>query len=65
MSVQELESAVARLSKSELASFNKWFENFVADSWDKQIESDIADGKLDQLANQADARFEAGDCKPL
>jgi hypothetical protein len=65
MSIQELEVEVRRLSKPDLAAFNRWFEEFVADSWDKQIEADIAAGKLDHLARQADEHFEAGRCTPL
>jgi hypothetical protein len=65
MSVQQLESEVARLSKQDLAAFVQWLEEFMADSWDKQIEADIADGKLDHLAKQADEQFEAGQCTPL
>jgi hypothetical protein len=65
MSVQELESEVMRLSKPDLAAFTQWFEDFVSDSWDKQIETDIANGKLDHLAKQADAQFEAGGCTQL
>lgn len=65
ISVQELESAVARLSSSELAMFSAWFEEFVAEAWDKQLETDVRDGKLDHLAKQADEHFEAGRCKPL
>jgi hypothetical protein len=47
MSVQELETAVSRLSKEELATFSQWFEGFVADAWDRQIEKDAQDGRLD------------------
>jgi hypothetical protein len=65
MSIQELESEVTRLSKPDLAAFNRWFEEFIADSWDKQIESDITNGRLDHLARQADDHFEAGRCTPL
>jgi len=65
MSIQELESEVSRLSKPELAAFYEWFEEFMADSWDRQIEVDIAAGKLDAIGLQADAHFEAGRCKPL
>jgi hypothetical protein len=65
MSVQELESGVAHLSKPDLAAFTRWFEDFMADAWDKQIEADIAAGKLDHLAKQADEHFEAGRCTPL
>jgi len=65
MSVKELELEVTRLSKPDLAAFNQWFEEFMADSWDRQIETDIANGKLDHLARQADEHFEAGRCTPL
>jgi hypothetical protein len=65
MSIQELESEVSRLSKPDLAAFNQWFEGFIADSWDQQIEKDIADGKLESLAQRADEHFEAGRCTPL
>jgi hypothetical protein len=41
MSVEDLESAISRLSGEELARFTEWFENFMADRWDSQIEEDI------------------------
>jgi len=65
MSIQELESEVTRLSKPDLAAFCQWFDEFVASAWDKQIETDIASGKLAHLATQADEHFEAGRCTPL
>ncbi|MGA3169805.1 MAG: hypothetical protein ABSE62_02225 [Chthoniobacteraceae bacterium] len=65
MNIQEIESAVAGLSPNELVLFAEWFENFVADEWDKQIEVDAKAGKLDHLARQADQDFEAGRCTPL
>jgi hypothetical protein len=65
MSVDELESAVSRLSPDELARFSDWFENFIADQWDRQIESDIAAGRLDAAGKKADEDFEAGRCTPL
>jgi hypothetical protein len=65
MSVQELESAVAGLSPAELAAFTEWFEAFVAEAWDAQLEADIRAGKLDHLAKQANEDFEAGRCTPL
>ena len=65
MSIQELVSEVSRLSKPDLAAFYQWSEEFVADSWDKQIETDIFDGKLDHHGRQADDHFEAGRCNPL
>jgi hypothetical protein len=65
MSLQELESAVIQLPATELAAFRQWFEEFLADEWDRQIEADILAGKLDKAGRQADSDFEAGRCKPL
>jgi hypothetical protein len=65
MSIQEIESEVAKMSRADLAAFAEWFEEFAAQAWDKQLEADVADGKLDHLAKQADEHFEAGRCKPL
>ena len=65
MSLQELETAVARLPSEELDAFAKWFEEYIADAWDRRIEADIRAGKLEEAGRKADAEFEAGKCKPL
>jgi hypothetical protein len=65
MSLQELESAVAGLSRNDLDAFSRWFEEFRADAWDRQIEADALAGRLDAAAKQADDDFEAGRCTPL
>lgn len=57
--VEEIEQAVARLSKDQLAEFRAWYEQFVSDAWDRQIEEDIAAGKLDALADAAIADHQA------
>ena len=63
--VQELQSAVSQLSAEELARFREWFDKFDAEIWDRQFEEDAKSGKLDQLANQAIADFQAGKCNQL
>ena len=65
MSVQQLESAVSSLSCEEFLAFQRWFEEFAADAWDRQIEKDVKDGRLDHLITEADREFEAGRCTPL
>ncbi len=65
MSLVDLEKAVKKLPSEELEKFTEWFENFISDQWDQQIETDIKAGKLNKLAAQADLDFEAGRCKPL
>ena len=65
MSVEDLESAILWLSAEELARFSAWFEQFMADQWDRQIEEDIKAGRLDAAGKRADEDFEAGRCTPL
>ena len=65
MSLDELETAVTNLPAEELAVFARWFEEYLADAWDRRIETDIRAGRLDEAGRQADADFEAGRCKPL
>jgi hypothetical protein len=65
MNLQELEAAVSRLPETDLAEFTLWFEEFLADAWDRRIEADIQAGRLDEAGRRADADFEAGRCSPL
>jgi hypothetical protein len=41
------------LPPRELAKFREWFMAFDAENWDKQIEADVAAGRLDALADEA------------
>ncbi|HUT93963.1 MAG TPA: hypothetical protein VMY37_31155 [Thermoguttaceae bacterium] len=65
MSLDELETAVTNLPPEELAAFARWFEEYLADAWDRRIEADIRTGRLDEAGRRADEDFEAGRCKPL
>jgi hypothetical protein len=65
MSVEELQAAVAQLPAEELDRFSQWFEEFMADQWDREIEADIQAGRLDAAGRRADKDFEAGRCTPL
>jgi hypothetical protein len=65
MSVEELQTAVAQLPAEELDRFSRWFEEFLADQWDRRIEADIRAGRLDAAGRRAEEDFEAGRCTPL
>jgi hypothetical protein len=65
MSVEELQAAVAQLPAEELDRFSQWFEEFLAEQWDRRIEADILAGRLDAAGRRADEDFEAGRCTPL
>lgn len=65
MSLHELETAVTRLPAEDLKAFAAWFDEFLADAWDRRIEADVAAGRLDAAVKKADDDFEAGRCTPL
>ncbi|HUE74365.1 MAG TPA: hypothetical protein VMP01_26015 [Pirellulaceae bacterium] len=60
--VAELEEAVRQLSPQERAAFRAWFAEFDAEEWDRQIEADVAAGRLDWLIAEAKADRQAGRC---
>ena len=51
--VSEIESAIQKLSRSDLTTFRDWFHGFDAAAWDAQLEEDVASGRLDRLADEA------------
>ena len=63
--MEDLESAISRLSAEDLTRFSAWFEQFMEDRWDRQIEEDIKTGRLDAAGKRADEDFETGRCTPL
>ena len=65
MSVEELELVVSGLAPDDLALFARWFDEFRAEQWDRQIEADILAGKLDAAGRRADDDFESGRCTSL
>lgn len=65
MSIEELEAEIAHLPADQLARFSQWFEEFMADQWDRQIAQDLQSGRLDQAIKRADDHYQAGRCTPL
>jgi hypothetical protein len=65
MSTKKLERAVQDLPAEEFASFAAWFEEYLADRWDEEMEQDIAAGRLEGLAEKAKQDYREGRCTPL
>ena len=63
--VQEIKKAVRRLSPKDLAAFCGWFAEFDASIWDRQLEEDVAAGRLEQLAEEALQDLREGRCTDL
>jgi hypothetical protein len=63
--LQEIERALSQLSPEDLAAFRVWFAEFDAARWDRQLEADVAAGRLDALAEKALQDLKAGRCTDL
>ena len=63
--IENIEKEIQKLTPSELADFRKWFHQFDAENWDRQIEEDARAGKLDALADAAIKAFKSGGCTEL
>ncbi|MHB8067263.1 MAG: hypothetical protein ACYDIC_05085 [Desulfobaccales bacterium] len=63
--IEKIGREIKGLSPSELASFRKWFRDFDAEAWDRQIEEDLQAGKLDALADQALKEFASGKAREM
>ena len=63
--VSEIEVAVKKISRDELSAFRDWFQEFDAEAWDKQFETDVSAGRLDALAEEALRDLREGRCTDL
>jgi len=58
--IENIENEVRSLTATELAAFRQWFLEFDADSWDRQLERDSANGKLADLARKSLSDHKSG-----
>lgn len=63
--VPEIEQAIAQLEPRDLAKLRQWFAEFDAARWDRQIDDDVAAGRLDNLADEAIDDLKNGRCRDL
>ena len=61
----EVESAIKQLPEGEVRDLAKWLQEYLDEMWGRQIEADLASGKLDRLIAQAQADIANGDVKDL
>jgi hypothetical protein len=63
--VERVEEAVQALDADELAQFRAWFAEYDWAVWDQQLERDVRDGRLNDLADEALEDHGSGRTKPL
>ncbi|GAC1448642.1 MAG: hypothetical protein NVSMB9_32000 [Isosphaeraceae bacterium] len=63
--VDEIEDAIRNLPDHDLVALRAWFAEFDAAAWDRQFERDVAEGRLDALADEALRDGREGRCTDL
>ena len=63
--LKAIEDAVKALPPQKLADFRHWFAEFDFAAWGRQIDGDLAAGKLDALLAEAADDFSAGPSRTL
>jgi hypothetical protein len=63
--LQEIEQAIRTLGPHDLAALRDWFAAFDAEIWDRQLEQDVAAGRLNRFAEEALRDLREGRCTDL
>ena len=58
--IEQIESAILTLPSADLRRLTAWLLDLHQNRWDDELEADIAGGRLDALAAEAVADYEAG-----
>lgn len=61
--LEQTKTAILSLPANEFEQLKVWLSDLDYERWDEELERDIAEGKLEALAQEAIASFEAGDCR--
>lgn len=57
MGIQEIETAITKLSVKQLIELSTWLEEYQARVWDQQIEDDLEAGRLDKILAEVSAEY--------
>ena len=63
--LEQIETAILTLPSDEFQRLRQWFFDVDYQRWDEQLEQDIAEGKLEALAEEAIAEFKGGHCQEI
>jgi hypothetical protein len=63
--IAEIESAISTLPVKDAHAVADWLQDYLDAKWDKEMDDDIAAGRLDPLWEKAKADIAAGRVKPL
>ncbi len=61
----EVESAIKQLPEGEIRALANWLQDYLDEMWDRQIEADLAAGKLADLIARAEADIATNNVRDL
>ena len=61
----DVELAIKQLPEGEVRDLAKWLQEYLDERWDRQLEADLASGKLDRLIAQAEEDIATNNVKDL
>lgn len=61
----EVQAAIEQLPEVEIRQLAQWLQEYLDDQWDKQIEADLASGKLNRLIAKAETDIAANNVRDL
>jgi hypothetical protein len=63
--IEQIKTAILTLAPDEFQRLRQWFADVDYQLWDRQLQQDVTDGKLDALAEESIAEFKAGQCREI
>lgn len=63
--VDEIEAAISGLAQEDFFRLHAWMKQRFEDQWDRQMREDADAGRLDRLAEEALAEYQAGGTRPF
>ncbi len=61
----EIEAAIKQLPENDVRQLAEWIQKYLNEKWDRQIEEDLAAGKLDAVIAKAEAEIAANNATDL
>ena len=63
--LSEIEQAIKELPTFEARQLAGWLNEYLNDAWDKQMQTDLATGKLDKFIAKVESNIEANQVRDL
>jgi hypothetical protein len=58
--LEQIETAILALPTADVRRLSVWLSELDQQRWDEELEKDIANGRLEKLAEEAIAEYQAG-----